>query len=34
MIAVRSALEEAGIADDMQIAIAAREEPTGVFEIV
>ena len=34
MIAVRSVLEEAGIADDMQIAIAAREEPTGVFEIV
>ena len=34
MIAVRSVLEEAGIADDMQIAVAAREEPTGVFEIV
>ena len=34
MVAVRSVLEEAGIADDMQIAIAAREEPTGVFEIV
>ncbi|MBQ1820242.1 MAG: MBL fold metallo-hydrolase [Clostridia bacterium] len=34
MVAVRAALEEAGIAEDMQIAIAAREEPTGVFEIV
>ena len=34
MIAVRSVLEEAGIANDMQIAVAAREEPTGVFEIV
>ena len=34
MIAVRSVLESAGIADDMQIAIAAREEPTGVFELV
>ena len=34
MIAVRSVLEAAGVADDMQIAIAAREEPTGVFEIV
>lgn len=34
MIAVRSILEEAGVANDMQIAIAAREEPTGVFEIV
>ena len=34
MVAVRSVLEAAGIADDMQIAIAAREEPTGVFEIV
>ncbi|MBR4906905.1 MAG: MBL fold metallo-hydrolase [Clostridia bacterium] len=33
MVAVRAALEGAGI-DDMQIAIAAREEPTGVFEIV
>ncbi|MBQ5991577.1 MAG: MBL fold metallo-hydrolase [Clostridia bacterium] len=34
MIAVRSVLEEAGVANDMQIAVAAREEPTGVFEIV
>lgn len=34
MIAVRSVLEEAGIANDMQIAVAAREEPTGVFEIL
>ncbi len=34
MVAVRAVLESAGIADDMQIAIAAREEPTGVFEIV
>ena len=33
MVAVRAALEGAGI-DDMQLAIAAREEPTGVFEIV
>ncbi len=33
LVAVRAALEEAGI-DDMQIAVAAREEPTGVFEIV
>ena len=32
MVAVRSALEEAGIGD-MQIAIASREEPTGVFEL-
>ena len=34
LIAVRAALEEAGVLDDMQIAVAAREEPTGVFEIV
>ena len=34
LIAVRAALEEAGIAEDMQIAVASREEPTGVFEIV
>ncbi len=34
MIAVRSVLEEAGVANDMQIAVAAREEPTGVFEIL
>ena len=34
MIAMRSVLEEAGIANDMQIAVAAREEPTGVFEIL
>ena len=34
MVAVRSVLEEAGAADDMQIAIALREEPTGIFEIV
>lgn len=34
MVAVRAVLEEAGVAEDMQIAIAAREEPTGVFEIV
>ena len=34
MVTVRAVLEGAGIADDMQIAIAAREEPTGVFEIV
>lgn len=34
LVAVRAALEEAGIAEDMQIAIAAREEPTGVFTIV
>jgi phosphoribosyl 1,2-cyclic phosphodiesterase len=33
MVAVRAALEEAGI-EDMQLAIAAREEPTGVFELV
>ena len=33
MVAVRAALEEAGIGD-MQLAIAAREEPTGVFELV
>ncbi len=32
MVAVRAALEEAGIGD-MQIAVAAREEPTGVFEL-
>ena len=32
MVAVRAALEEAGIGD-MQIAIASREEPTGVFEL-
>jgi phosphoribosyl 1,2-cyclic phosphodiesterase len=34
MVAVRAALEEAGIADDVQLAIAKREEPTGVFTIV
>ena len=34
LIAVRAALEEAGVLGDMQIAVAAREEPTGVFEIV
>ena len=32
MVAVRASLEEAGIGD-MQIAVAAREEPTGVFEL-
>ncbi len=32
MVAVRAALEEAGIGD-MQIAVAAREEPTGVCEL-
>lgn len=32
MVAVRAALEEAGIGD-MQIAVARREEPTGVFEL-
>ena len=31
--AVFSVLEEAGVANDMQIAVAAREEPTGVFEL-
>jgi len=34
MVAVRSVLEDAGVADGMQIAIAAREEPTGIFEVV
>ena len=33
MVTVRSVLEEAGIADDVHLAIAAREEPTGVFEL-
>ena len=33
MITVRAALEDAGIADRVQIAVAAREEPTGVFEL-
>ena len=34
MVAVRSVLEEAGVADRVQLAIAAREEPTGIFEVV
>lgn len=33
MVTVRSALEDAGIADKVQVAVAAREEPTGVFEL-
>ena len=33
MVTVQSLLEQAGIRDEMQIAIAAREEPTGVFEL-
>ena len=33
MVTVRAALESAGIADRVQLCIAAREEPTGVFEL-
>ena len=33
MVTVRAALEDAGIADRVQLAVAAREEPTGVFEL-
>ena len=33
MVTVQSFLEQAGIRDEMQVAIAAREEPTGVFEL-
>ena len=33
MVTVQSLLEQAGIRDKMQIAIASREEPTGVFEL-
>lgn len=33
MVTVQSLLEQAGIRDQMQIAVAAREEPTGVFEL-
>ncbi len=34
MVAVRSVLEDAGVADGVQLAIAAREEPTGIFEVL
>ena len=34
MVTVCSVLEEAGIEKDVQLAIASREEPTGVFELV
>ncbi len=33
MVTVRAALQEAGIADRVNLAIAAREEPTGVFTL-
>lgn len=33
MVTVRAALEEAGIADKVNVAVALREEPTGVFEL-
>ena len=33
-VTVRSVLEEAGVADGVQLAVAAREEPTGVFEVL
>ena len=33
MVTVRAVLEDAGVADKVQLAVAAREEPTGVFEL-
>ena len=33
MVTVQSLLEQAGIRDQVQVAVAAREEPTGVFEL-
>ncbi len=33
LITVHAALEAAGIGDEMQIALAKRDEPTGVFEL-
>jgi phosphoribosyl 1,2-cyclic phosphodiesterase len=34
MVTVRSVLEDAGVAGDVQLAVAAREEPTGIFEVL
>ena len=33
MVTVQAALEDAGVADKVKLAIASREEPTGVFEL-
>ena len=33
MVTVRAVLEDAGVADKVRLAVAAREEPTGVFEL-
>ena len=33
MVTVQSLLEQAGVRDEIRVAVAAREEPTGVWEL-